>query len=65
MIANMKDVIMFLDDIKGYVDSILYYYSCSSKEKQNLDLSEILAYLFSVEEIVDDIKDYLSSMSNN
>lgn len=59
MIMDVEDIVMYLDDIKIYVDAILYYHNCSLKEKQNLDLEEILAYLSSVEEIVNDIKDYL------
>lgn len=56
---NFDDIIMYLDDINNYVDSILYYHSCSKKEKKKLYLPEILMYLSCISEITQDIKDYL------
>ncbi len=59
---NIEDIIMYLDDINSYVNSILYYHSCSSKEKKELDIKEILMYLSSVSEIIQDIKNYLYNL---
>lgn len=56
---NFNDIIMYLDDIDTYVNSILYYHSCSSKLKNELDFKEILMYLSCISEIIQDIKDYL------
>lgn len=53
---------MYLEDIKGYVNNFLYYYYCSKEEKQKLDLEEIIAYLSSVEEVIDDIEEYLDNL---
>lgn len=61
MITNFDDLIMYLDDIDSYVNSILYYHSCSLNVRQELDLQEILMYLSCVPEIIQDIKDYLYS----
>lgn len=63
MNSNFNDIILYLDDIDTYVNSILYYHSCSSKLKDELDLKEILMYLSCVSEIIQDIKDYLCNLS--
>ncbi len=59
---NFEDIIMYLDDIDIYVNSILFYHSCSAKLKKEVDLKEILMYLSSVPEIIQDIKDYLYNL---
>ena len=58
---NLDDLILYLDDINSYVDSILYYHTCSLNVRQELDLTEILMYLSTVSEIIQDIKNYLYS----
>ena len=59
---NLEDIIMYLDDINSYVNSILFYHSCSHKIQKKLDLKEILMYLSSTSEIIQDIKDYIYSL---
>jgi len=49
---NIEDIIMYLNDIDNYVNSILLYHSCSDNLKKELDLKEILMYLSSVSEII-------------
>lgn len=51
MINNFDDLIMGLDDIDLYVNSILYYY-CPLFVKQELDFKEILMYLSCLPEII-------------
>ena len=58
---NLDDVILYLDDINSYVDSILYYHTCPLDVRQELDLTEILMYLSAIPEIIQDIKSYLYS----
>lgn len=58
---NLNDVILYLDDINSYVYSILYYHTCPLNVRQELDLTEILMYLSTVSEIIQDIKNYLYS----
>ena len=55
-IVSFYDLFLYLDDIKGYVDSILYYHY----ENSNADLNEILMYLSSVDEIIEAIKEYIN-----
>lgn len=52
---------MYLDDITEYVNSILYYHFSPLDTKQKIDIEEILMYLSSVPEIIEDIKNYLYS----
>lgn len=59
---NLEDIILYLNDIDNYVNSILFYHSCSSDRKKELDLEEILMYLSSIPEIIQDIKDYLYNL---
>lgn len=59
---NLEDIIMYLDDINNYVNSILYYHSCSLNRKTELDLKEILMYFSIIPEIVQDIKDYFFNL---
>lgn len=59
---NLEDIIMYLDDIDNYVGSILYFHSCSLKLTKELDLKEILMYLSSISEIIQDIKDFLYNL---
>lgn len=59
---SFEDIIMYLDDIDNYVNSILFYHSCSLTRKKDLDLKEILMYLSCVPEIVQDIKNYLYNL---
>ena len=61
MTDNLNDVILYLDDITLYVNSILYYYTCPLNVKEELDLKEILMYLSTIPEIIQDIKNYLYS----
>lgn len=58
---NLNDIILYLDDINSYVNSILYYYTCPSNVRQELNLTEILMYLSAIPEIIQDIKSYLYS----
>ena len=58
---NLNDVILYLDDINSYVYSILCYHTCPLNVRQELDLTEILMYLSTVSEIIQDIKNYLYS----
>lgn len=52
---NYKNKInMNLNDIKGYVESALIYLK---NEDNNLDKDEIIMYLSSTEEIINDIKE--------
>lgn len=59
---NLEDIIMYLDDIDNYISSILFYHSCSLNKRKELDLKEIIMYLSSVPEIIQDIKDYLYNL---
>ena len=52
-IDNLDDFILYLDDIDNYVDSILYYHQ---DYNNNLDLIELLSYLYSVHEIIGNLK---------
>lgn len=52
-IDNLDDFILYLDDIDNYVDSILYYHQ---DYNNNLDLIELLSYLYSVHEIIENLK---------
>ena len=52
-IDNIDDFILYLDDIDNYVDSILYYHQ---DYNNNLDLIELLSYLYSVHEIIENLK---------
>ena len=52
-IDNLDDFILYLDDIDNYVDSILYYHQ---DYNNNLDLIELLSYLSSVHEIIENLK---------
>lgn len=56
IITSLYDLFLYLDDIKDYVDSILYYHL----ENKNADLDEILMYLSSVDEIIEAIKEYIN-----
>jgi len=62
MIENMEDVILYLDDISSYVSSILYYHNCPEEIKEKLYLDEILDYLSIIDEIIEDIKNYLCNL---
>ena len=52
-IDNLDDFILYLDDIDNYVDSILFYHQ---DYDNNLDLIELLSYLSSVHEIIENLK---------
>lgn len=52
-IDNLDDFILYLDDIDNYVDSILFYHQ---DYDNNLDLIELLSYLYSVHEIIENLK---------
>ena len=52
-IDNLDDFVLYLDDIDNYVDSILYYHQ---DYDNNLDLIELLSYLSSVHEIIENLK---------
>lgn len=54
-IASRAELFTYLDDIVEYVNSIILYhngYNC-------LDLDEILSYLSTIEDLVDNIKLFL------
>lgn len=55
IIVDDYDLFLYLDDIVTYVDSILFYHNGN----YDSDLDEILMYLSSIEEIVEEIKKYL------
>ena len=52
-IDNLDDFILYLDDIDNYVDSILFYHQ---DYDNTLDLIELLSYLSSVHEIIENLK---------
>lgn len=54
-IYSLEELILYLNDINEYVNSILLYH-CGYNE---LDLEEILIYLSCVNEIIEAIKVYL------
>lgn len=51
-INSINELILYLDDIDEYVNSILLYHNGYDK----LDLDEILMYLSCVSEIIESIK---------
>lgn len=51
-----KEIYLYLEDIKGYVNSVLLYLNTTNND---MDIKEIIMYLSSVEEIIDDINNYL------
>ena len=55
-ISGFDDIILYLNDIDNYVNSILYYHN---DYNENLDLNEILMYLSGVHEIIENLKLYL------
>ena len=55
-ISGFDDIILYLNDIDNYVNSILYYHN---DYNENLDLKEILMYLSGVHEIIENLKLYL------
>ncbi len=61
MTYDFDDIIMYLDDIDSYVNSILYYHYCTDEDREKLDIKEILMYLSSISEIIQDIKDFLDN----
>lgn len=56
VINSLYDLFLYLDDINGYVNSILYYHYINP----NIDLDEILMYLSCVDGIIDAVKNYIS-----
>lgn len=60
---NLCSIILYLDDIDNYVNSILNYHFCNEDEKNKLDINEILMYLSSVSEIIQEVKNYIYSIS--
>ena len=52
-IDNLDDFILYLDDIDNYVDSILFYHQ---DYDNTLHLIELLSYLSSVHEIIENLK---------
>lgn len=55
IIDNLYDFTLYLNDTYNYVNSIFYY--CTNHT--NLDSSEILMYLSSIHEIIENLKFYL------
>lgn len=55
-INSFNDIILYLNDIDNYVNSILHYHN---NYNENLDIKEILMYLSSVHEIIENLKYYL------
>ena len=51
-----KEICLYLEDIKGYVNSILVYLNTKNN---NIDIDKIKVYLSTVEEIIDNIDAYL------
>lgn len=51
-----NEISMYFNDIKGYVQSTLIYLN---NKNNNLDKKEIIMYLSSIEEIINDIKEEL------
>lgn len=56
-----KKIELYLDDINEYVNSTLLYLSENSND---LDKGEIIMYLSSVDEMITEIKNYLSHKRN-
>ena len=54
-IYSIDELILYLDDINEYVNSILLYHNGYDK----LDLDEILMYLSCVSEIIEAIKQFI------
>lgn len=59
-IISYSDLLLYLDDINEYVNSILLFHNSYDW----LDLNEILMYLSGVNEIIDAIKLYLDKEMN-
>lgn len=59
-IISYSDLLLYLDDINEYVNSILLFHNGYDW----LDLNEILMYLSCVDEIIDAIKLYLEKEMN-
>lgn len=55
IITSIDDVILYLNDIVEYVDSLLYYWN----GHEVYDMTEIMYSLLSISEIVETIKHYL------
>ena len=60
---TLDDVILYLNDIKNYADSALIYLTNSNN--QNIDKDEIVMYLSSCDEIIEDIKKNLYRLELN
>ncbi len=56
---KFNEILMWLEDINNYINSILYFYSCPTQIRKQLDFKEILMYVSCVPEIIKDIKKYL------
>ena len=58
-IYKKENILLYLEDIQEYVNSILLYHNGYN----NLELEEILMYLSSVDELIQNIKDYIINKS--
>lgn len=56
MNKNINKILLYLEDIKGYVSSYIFYVN---NPNNNLDKSEINMYIFSIPEIVDSLKELI------
>ena len=54
---TLNDIELYLNDIKHYADSAVEY--LTSNNKENIDKDEIVMYLSSCDEIIEDIKENL------
>ncbi len=53
---NLNEILLYLEDIKNYVSSYIYYLNNPNK---NLDKREIDMYISSIPEIVDILKELI------
>lgn len=51
-----KEIYLYLEDIKGYVNSVLTHLNGNNN---NMDIDEIKMYLSSIVEIIDNVNEYL------
>ena len=56
---DYEEIIMYLEDIKGYVESYLYLISTND---ETIDRKEIDMYMSTIPEIVDDIIEFIDKI---
>ena len=53
---TIEEIELYLDDIKGYVNSALIYLKSTTTKRKLMDKDEIVMYLSTCEETIEDIK---------